>query len=77
MTLLNCSKEDVEKDPVYIDRCGEVTQKRYDVLDNCFEILVAIYDAPDNGTFRRCIEQSEWEEIQLGDTYCYGQTLQL
>jgi hypothetical protein len=74
ITLLfaSCSADSIEEEIIYVDNCGSITLKRYVVIDNCYEIRFE--SNINNTTVIRCIEEQEWLSLNIGDTFCYGQT---
>lgn len=71
IVLTSCSKddnEDINEPKQIIPYCGELVQKRHDILNNCYEIQVK--NSHNGGRSTKCIEREEFITLEVGQEYC-------
>ena len=74
LLFASCSAESIDEDPepIFIDRCGIVEYKQFNTGDSSCYYKIAV-KVDESSTFYRCLTETEFGEIEVGDEYCYGQ----
>ena len=75
LLIVSCSPDEITEDePIFVDNCGIIISKVFEASNfNCQYQIRVKSSVNENQTFNRCLEFDEWNDLEEGDTYCYGQ----